>query len=376
MSARGQGGVWRPKYTDKKTGERKRQAVYWCRYSIGGKKVRESTGETTQREAVRFLNKRLAERGRGINRRDLEKVTFAELAALVRADYTKNGRKSLDRLELSISHLEDAFGTWRAVDIGEEAIDRYAADRLGEGAANATVNRELAALRRMFNLGKRARMVGRVPVFDMLTERNTRTGFVDDGTFEALRAKLPPRLRPLAVVAFTTGWRLSEILSREWRHVDLAEGWLRLEPGETKNDEGRQFPLIPRLREALERQHERKREIEKRTGRVVRHLFFYYDGKRAGDEIKDFRGAWAKATEKAGCPDLLFHDFRRTAVRNLVRAGVPEQVAMKLTGHLTRSVFDRYAIVDETMLREGAEKLARHLSEREPERKVLAIDGS
>lgn len=369
----GMGRVFRPKYTDRH-GERRRSRTWWLDYSIGGDRVRESAKTTLKKEATRLLHQRLAERGRGVNRRDLEKVTFADLEALIVADYAKNARRSTDRMKLSLDHLRAFFGSWRAVDIAEEAIDRYAADRLKD-AAPATVNRELACLRRMFNLGRRARMVGRVPDVDMLAEDNVRTGFVEEADFQPLLDALPERLQPLAEVAYCTGWRRGELLSREWRHVDFDAGWLRLDPGETKNREGRNFPLIPRLRKALERQHERKRSVENRTGRIVTPLFFYLNGQQAGQPIRDFRGAWEAAVDKAGCPGLLFHDFRRTAARNLVRAGVPERVAMELLGHRTRSIFDRYAIVDEAMLREGAEKLTRHYeAQAKPERKVVPLD--
>ncbi len=259
-SRRGQGMVYRPTYQDKKTGKKKQQKVWWVQYSIGGKRERESTGATVHREAVRFLHRRLAERGRGVSRRDLEKVTFEDLGALILADYKKNQRRSTDRLQRSLKHLRRAFGGWRVVDIGEDGIDRYAADRLDDGAAHATVHRELSALRRMFRLGARARLVGRVPTFDLLAEDNVRTGFLEEAEFTALLGKLPDYLVPLAVAGYVTGWRKSELLSREWRHLDLKAGWIRLDPGETKNREGRQFPLIPRLREAPERQVERRRK--------------------------------------------------------------------------------------------------------------------
>ncbi len=166
-----------------------------------------------------------------------------------------------------------------------------------------------------------------------------------------------------------------ELLSRRWRHVDFTNGWRRLEPGETKNGEGRQFPLVPRLRVVLEAQAERRRAIEKRTDRIVDALFFHHEGRREGEPIREFKRAWKSTCRRAGCPDLLFHDFRRTAARNLVRAGVAEPVAMKLTGHLTPSVFKRYAIVDESMLREGAEKLSALYADRaSPERKVIPLD--
>jgi integrase len=193
----------------------------------------------------------------------------------------------------------------------------------------------------------------RAPSIRLLAENNIRVGFVEDETFAALEAELPEHLRSLAVCGFVTGWRKQELLSRRWHHVDLDAAWIRLDPGETKNGKGRQFPLIPRLREALEGQHKRKQVIARRSGRIVDHLFFY----DTGDPIRDFRSAWKSACKRAGCPGLLFHDLRRTAARNLIRAGVPERIAMDLTGHLTASVFKRYAIVDEGMLVEGAAKL-------------------
>jgi integrase len=184
-----------------------------------------------------------------------------------------------------------------------------------------------------------------------------------------IEAELPGYAKPIARIGFITGWRRGELLSRGWRHVDMGAGWLRLEPGETKNEEGRQFPLIPSLRAVLEEQYERKRAVERATGRIVASLFFYDDGR----PIREFRFAWNAACRRAGHPGTLFHDLRRSAVRNLVRAGVPQPVAMQLTGHLTASVFRRYAIVDEQMLTEGAAKLSAFLAGARSERKVLPL---
>ena len=146
----------------------------------------------------------------------------------------------------------------------------------------------------------------------------------------------------------------SELLSRQWRHIDFTAGWLRLDPGETKNGQGRMFPLIPELRAVLEAQRERTRAVERETGRIVPWVFH-----RGGRPIKDFRKAWSTACRRAGVPGRILHDFRRTAVRNLERSGVPRSAAMAMTGHLTESVYRRYAIVDEAMLREAGDKLAR-----------------
>ncbi len=367
-SRRGQGFVYRPKY--KYNGKTHEGSVWWLSYSISGTRHRESSGFTKHGDAVRLLNQRLSERGRGVSRRDLERVTFRDLCDLIRGDYAKNARKSAERLETSLKHLTAAFAGWHVVDIGEDVIDRYATERLAEGSAPASINRELAALRRAFKLGKRAKLVGDVPMFEMLQENNIRKGFVSDADFALLEAELPEQLRPLAAAAFVTGWRKTELLTRKWHHVDFEAGWVRLEPGETKNGEGRQFPLIDKLRTVLEAQHTRKLEVEKATGRIIDAVFFRYD---TGAPIGSFRKSWASARQRAGLPGLFFHDLRRTAARNLIRAGVPETVAMQLTGHLTASIFRRYAIIDESMLQEGAAKLTAHYAAAEPTRKVVPL---
>jgi len=358
---------------------RSKRSRYWhIQYYVGGRRVRESTGTTSKTEAQRTLTDRVAKAQNGSMPVDVRKVTFDQLADLVRADYRKNNRKSADRLELSLDHLSKHFGGWRAVHIKEPAIDGYIAARLDQGAANGTVNRELAALRRAFRLGKKLGLVAVEPEIEVLEEDNIRTGFVEHAMFARLEEELPEHLRALALTGFVTGWRKRMLLSRRWRNVDLESGWLRMEPGETKNKKGINFPLgkVRRLKAALEAQRDRKLEIERRTGHIIEHLFFYYEGQRAGEPILDFRGAWEAACRRAGCPGLLFHDLRRTAVRNLVRSGVAESVAMKFTGHLTASVFKRYAIEDEKMLEEGGAKLDGFLEDTMPampDRKVLSL---
>jgi len=238
----------------------------------------------------------------------------------------------------------------RAQALSTERTLAYVRHRQEQQAANATINRELAALKRMFRLGEKAGRVVRRPYIAMLQERNARIGFFERSEFDAVLAHLPVDLRAVFEVTYILGWRVkSEILTRQWAHVDFRSGWLRLEPGETKNDEGRQFPLTPDLRAVLERQRERTIAGEQTTGAVIPWVFH-----RAGMRIKSFRRAWVTACKKAGIPERVPHDFRRTAVRNLERAGVPRSTAMKMVGHRTESIYRRYAIVDEAMLKEGA----------------------
>ena len=218
------------------------------------------------------------------------------------------------------------------------------AGRLEQGAAKATANIEQAFLRRGFRLAAKAGKVATRPEMSMLHLDNARTGFFEVEQFEAVRRHLPDHLKPLAQVAYLTGWRRGELLSRQWRHIDLKLGKLRLEVGETKNGKGREFPInaLPELRAAIETQRARVSEIERSTGQIIAHVFV----NPAGAPLVDFRNAWRTARRLAGAPGRLIHDFRRTAVRNLERAGVPRSTAMKLTGHLTDGVYSRYAIVD------------------------------
>ena len=160
-------------------------------------------------------------------------------------------------------------------------------------------------------------------------------------------------------IAYTFGWRMqSEVLALERRQLDLEARTLRLDPGQGKTGQPRVVVLTAELRRLLGEQLERVRALERRTGRVVPFLFPFLSGRRrAAQPRRDFRKSWASACRAAGCPGLLRHDLRRTAVRNLTRAGVPERVAMSLTGHKTRSVFDRYNIVSEADQREAAARL-------------------
>ena len=212
----------------------------------------------------------------------------------------------------------------------------------------------METLRRAFNLGIQAGKLISKPYVPRLKENNVRTGFFELEQFQVLRRHLPDYLRPLATFAYITGWRSGEIRSLQWWHVDFSEGQVVLEPGTTKNEEGRVFPFTQQLRALLEEQRESTQALQREQGRVIPWVF-HRDGKKIGD----YRKAWGNACRKAGIPGKIFHDFRRTAVRNLVRAGVPERVAMQMTGHKTRSVFDRYNIVSEGDLVETARRLDR-----------------
>jgi integrase len=342
---RGQGWIFRKPGTDRWT----------IQYYVNGKRVRESAGTANRNATVAILNQRLAAIGQGRTVGPaVEKTTLGQLISMVEADYRANGRKTLNRVQAAVVHLRDFFGAdSRARSITADRVTAYAARRLDGGAKPSTINYEMATLRRGFRLGLDTGRAMVQPKISMLRTNNVRKGFFEKEQFEGVLRHLPDHLKPMVRVAYLTGWRKQELLSRQWRHVDLKYGWLRLEPGETKNGEGREFPFTAELRAILLAQHECVRELESASSQVVPWVFYLPDGRRIGD----FRKAWAKACRLAGVPGRLLHDFRRTAVRNLERAGVARSAAMRRTGHLTESIYQRYAITDSTMLQEAAAKL-------------------
>ena len=202
------------------------------------------------------------------------------------------------------------------------------------------------------------------PYVPLLKEANIRTGFFEPEQCERLMHQLPVSMRGIVEFASITAWRTpSEILPLEWRQVDLNAGEVRLDAGTTKNGEARTFPLTRGLRRVLEDQQQIADDLT-RGGILARYVFCYTTGKKAGQRITEsgFNKQWRKARVAAGCPGRIPHDFRRTAVRHLVRAGVPERVAMAMTGHKTRSIFERYNITSPGDLRDAARRLDAYAS--------------
>jgi integrase len=357
MRSRGMGYIYQPTWRDQRTRERKTAETWWISYSLHGRRHRENAHSTKEGDATKLLKLRLGQAAIGMPVGPLvERTTLSEILKMVEVHYAANGRKSKPRVKHAATHLKEFFGACaKARVITSDRISAYQAERLEQGAKPATVNYELAVLRRAFRLGGCAGKVAARPEIQMLHVENARKGFFEPEQYRAVVKYLPEYLRPLAAIAYITGWRaMSELLSRQWRHVDLAKGWLRLDPGESKNGEGREFPFTPDMRSVLEAQRENVRTIERERACVIPWVFVQPDGSR----IKDFRWAWRTACRDAGVPGRLVHDFRRTAVRNLERAGVPRSAAMRMTGHKTEAVYRRYAITDSAMLQEAAVKLA------------------
>ena len=336
---------------------RKRGNVWWIRYYRDGQRFEESARTDKKEKARDLLRQREGAIANGAPvSAKIGRLRFEDASADLINDYTVNAKKTTADVTRRIDlHLKPFFRGRRMSTITTVDVRTFIKQRQDKGASNGEINRELTALKRMFSLALQAGKLLHRPHIPMLFENNVRTGFFEPQQFAIVLSKLRPGQRTAAKFAYLTGWRLkSEVLKLEWRQVDFEAGEVRLDPGQTKNGEGRVFPTTRELRTLL-KDREAVAKGMKEQGKIMRYVFHRANGK----PIRSFRKQWAKACIAAGCPGRVPHDLRRTAVREFVRRGVPERVAMMLCGHRTGSVFDRYSIVSEGDLRAAASKSTR-----------------
>jgi integrase len=219
----------------------------------------------------------------------------------------------------------------------------YIERRRAEGAKSATINRECEIVKQAAKHWVRENPGSAVGLryVPRLPENNVRTGFFERDDFLRVCAALPRHLALVTRFAYVTGWRKSEILSLRWDQVNKE---IRIH--DSKNGHGRVVPVSGPLQEIIE---------DALMSKFPECPLVFQDP--SGHRIGDFRKAWKSACKQAGCPDRLFHDLRRTAVRNMIEAGIDRQVAKAITGHRTDSMFTRYQIVDQRQMTAALEKL-------------------
>jgi integrase len=347
----------------------KKQGAYWIDYYVNGRRKRERIGPD-KRLAQTVLQKRkvaIAE-GKYLDKRRPITTTFDELARAF-LGYAKANKRSWVRDEVSIRILLGTFGGKRLTEMTPDTVERYKASRLASTTARgrpprpATINRELACLKTMFNLAVKGILPlprgvppeNPVRAVKFLEEHNVRDRVLTAEEFGRLVDVSPAYLQPVLTCAYQTGMRKGEIFGLTWDRVDLKAGFIRLRDTDTKTGEGHSIPIGRELREALQRL---PIALDPQGARGP-YVFI-----RHGRPMKSLRDAFVSGCHRVGLRDVRFHDLRHTAVTNLSRSGVDELTAMKITGHKTMAAFKRYHSIDEEDLAAAQRRMDTYLHTR------------
>jgi integrase len=333
-----------------------RGRIWWLAVYVDGREVRESTGTDDELKAKKVYKMRVKELHRHqldptvpfLQQRD-RKRSIADLMDSLKADYEIRGIARPQNLS-TIKRARADFGMIRATTLTSQEVDGYIQDRLAEGYAKASINRILQILKQAYKLAKLP-----APDIRKLDESdNVRRGFFSESEIRKVIANLAPALADFTLFAWLCGMRKSEIASLRWEDVD--GDCIRLRAENAKNGKSRALPLEGELAELIARR-KAARQFKANETVTLSALIFH----RKGEPIREFRKAWATACKKAGVCRL-FHDLRRSAVRNMISAGVPQTIAMKISGHETPSMFQRYAIASETDLRTALRSTQQYLA--------------
>lgn len=375
---------------------------WWCAYYLRGRQYRESTEETDEQKALKFLRNKLKEvhadqiGAKAFVGPQQERITIDELLDILERDYKLREKWNV-KVSSNVKPVREHFGNWRAVDLTSDAVSKYIETLREDGYSAATCNRRTQLLGQAYKLAVRTKKLSAAPFIPRLSEvGNERQGFFETEHLEAVLKHLPEYLRDFAKCGFLIGWRKGALQSLRWS--DVADDVIYLRAKNSKNRKPETVPLDDELRDIIQRR--RAAAVwQSKDGQGHFSEYVFHD---KGVPVGDFRKAWASACCAAGvgklvCPTCrgdvdaehtciecgsawkreelkytgaLFHDFRRTAARNMVRAGVP--VAMAITGHRTDAMFRRYAIVNEEQKREALAKTQAYLATA-AERKVIAM---
>ncbi len=346
-----------------RTFQRKGSAHVWIAYYRRGEEIRESSGSPDPRDAEKLLLRRLKEVGaeqlgaRPFVGPKQERITVGELLDALEKDYQLQEGHAPAQFASHLKPVRAFFADRRAVGVSPDVVDRFIEARLAEGKAPATVNRETQLLGQAFRLALKRGRLATVPYIRHLPERNVRDGFFERADFEAVASHLPPYLQDFARFGYLTGIRRGRLASMRWTDVDWDARVVWLHRGESLNKRGSKVPLEDELGEIVARRWE-ARHYQGEDGQPAVSLYVFH---RDGRPIGDIRKAWASACKTGGVAGRLFHDLRRSFIRNAIRSGVPEAVAMRISGHRTRAVFDRYNITSERDLRDAMQRTQAYL---------------
>src|SRR5262245_1676302 len=336
-----------------------RSSIYWIKMYAGRIDGRDtyrrfSTGETELERAEKKLAIAEHDEKRGeLTIARPERLRYEDLRAAALTYYSVNEARNVKEVGRRLTHLDPFFGRYRAIVIDAPLIEEYKALRKAQGAANGTLNREVGVLGKMLSLAVEDGRVARKPKIRKLDEKAAvRRGFVEQQAFDRIMKHLAPDLQLAALTAYTLAWRMkSEVLKLRWQDVDLTFGTVSIPT--SKNDDPRRCRITPELLVRLKEHRARMLEV---FGKLPEHVFVrlphaWAQKAKVGSRLFNIDVAWRQACQRAAIdgdtPELatlLIHDLRRSGVRNLVRSGVTEGVAMSFSGHRSRDVFERYNI--------------------------------
>jgi integrase len=338
-----------------------RGETFWIQFDYKGKTYRTSAKTTKVTEAKKLRDFYMGQVARGEFRGFVDdRLSMQDILDDLVADCTRRKLRSVDTF---IHHLKPIRRFFEPMDphlITARDIALYKKKRYGADKQPATINRELHYLGQALRFAQEKELIERIPRIRKEPEDNARQGFFDHAEFERVVSFLLEDLKDFARFAYYAGWRRNEIAHLAWSHIE--GDVLRLPPTISKTKDGRVLILEGELAAIIER----RRLVRRDDTPLVFHRTLQgsrYVRAGSGHPIKTFYKAWKTACAKAGTPvKRFFHDFRRTAVRNMNRAGVPRQTAKKISGHKTDEIFNRYDIVDEADIRDAVRRTQRHIA--------------
>ncbi|MFQ5949784.1 MAG: tyrosine-type recombinase/integrase [Nitrospiria bacterium] len=342
----------------------KRGKVWWMAISHQGKQIRRPTGTSNRRLAEAILAKvtvRIVE-GHFFDTLEEKERTFAEMMErYVNERSIKKAAGSIQRDQQCLKHLLPHFGEKVLVEVTPRLISAYKTKRQQEGAAPATLNKELGLMKASFNVAIRewewcrenpVQRVAMEPVYNQIDR------WLSADEEKQLLDASPTWLKEIILFALNTGMRRGEILSLQWQDVDFLRGVLVVM--KSKNRERRTIPLNGKVLELLMA----KEAVGKKRGLVFHSL--------RGTKInaQNLLRAFYAAKEKTKIGNFRFHDLRHTFATRLAQAGVDLYKVQRLLGHKTPAMTQRYAHHSPESLRDGVAVLDQ-MDAKEPAKKVF-----
>tara|TARA_E500000331_G_scaffold188235_1_gene181204 strand:+ start:3259 stop:4407 length:1149 start_codon:yes stop_codon:yes gene_type:complete len=328
---------------------------YWIEYYIDGQRKRERIGHSKLAAENRFREVQTAKvEGRYIKNVKGVKLTLNELRKWYLSLSEVRNLSTYNTLLSRVAHPVRLIGESKyASSLSLDDIEHYRLSRGQEESrwsknnkvTAATINKEISAFKSMLNFAVKYGKIESNPIIKAakLKDDNVRQRIISQNELENLLSFSPVHLKPILKMAYYEPMRKEEIIGLTWDEIDLQSNFIRLSANRTKGKKnGRSIPIHPLIKEML---YSLPRSIT--TNRV----FLYLDKQGRYRPFKGFSRSWNRVRKLAGLNDVVFHDFRHTAITNMRKAGNPPSVIMKASGHKTMSMFLRYNLVDDEDLR-------------------------